>query len=168
MESKRVVVKQKKLERTLDYYTSFGWLEVGEREEMGDKIVLNFERDKERLGESYQTIMKAERLYRRIGRPFPLAAIILFAIAAAFLVAFFVTQKFFPFYFVFLPVGLTCLCISVHLLIIFIIIFFKRKKLLAKVVKDVAIDAGTIREYPLQNNIKEETEQTWLISSNLE
>lgn len=168
MESKQVVVKQKKLESTIDFYTSFGWLEVGEREEVGDKIVLNFERDKERLGESYQTIISAERTYRRIARPFPLAAIILFGIGALFLIAFFVTQKFFPYYIVFLPVGLTCLCISVHLLIIFLIVFLKRKKLLAKVVKDVAIDAGTIREYPLQNNIKEETDQTWLISSNLE
>ena len=168
MESKQVVVKQKKLESTLDFYTSFGWLEVGEREEIGDKIVLNFERDKERLGESYQTITQAERLYRRIARPFPLAAMILFGIGAGFLIAFFVVQKFFPYYIVFLPISLTCLCISVHLFIIFLIIFIKRKKLLAKVVKDVAIDAGTIREYPLQNNIKEETDQTWLISSNLE
>ena len=127
MESKQVVVKQKKLESTLDFYTSFGWLEVGEREEIGDKIVLNFERDKERLGESYQTITQAERLYRRIARPFPLAAMILFGIGAGFLIAFSVVQKFFPYYIVFLPISLTCLCISVHLFIIFLIIFIKRK-----------------------------------------
>ena len=77
-------------------------------------------------------------------------------------------QKIFPFYIIFIYLSLPCFCISAYLLIVFIIIFIKRKKLLNKVVKDVAIDAGTIREYPLKNNIKEETDQTWLISENAE
>jgi len=34
-------------------------------------------------------------------------------------------------------------------------------------VKNVAIEAGTNKEYPLQNNIKKETDKTWLIANNL-
>lgn len=167
MESKRVIVREDKLEKTLDQYTSFGWLEVGEREVIGNKVVLNLERDKERLGRSYQTIMQAERVYRKISRPYPLAGSIVFAIGIVLLILFFTLQKVFPYYIVLLPISLTCICLSIYLFIVFILIFLKRKKLLAKVVRDIAIDAGTIREYPLQNNIKEETDQTWLISSNL-
>ena len=169
MENKRVVVRESKVDETVEFYSSFGWLEVGEREEVkGNKVAIKFERSKERLGSSYQTIAKAEALYSRINRPFPIAFTVLFSIATVLLVLFYTLQTIFPYYIVFLYVSLTCYCISAYLLAIFIFIAIKRKKLLAKVVKDVGIDAGTIREYPLKNNIKEETDQTWLISSNIE
>ena len=169
MENKRVVVKQSKVEDTIEFYSSFGWLEVGERKEVkGDKVAINFERDKDRLGDSYRTIIQAEHLYARIKRPYPLAFIILFSIASTLLILFFTLQEIFPYYIVFIYISLTCYCVSAYLLFIFIFITVRRRKLLAKVVKDVAIDAGTIREYPLKNNIKEETDKTWLISSNIE
>ena len=169
MENKRVIVRENKIDETIEFYTSFGWQLVGEKEEIkGGKTALNFERDKDRLGQSYQTIAKAEDLYKRISRPFPLGGSIMFGVGTLFLILYFTLQTIFPYYIAFLYVSLTCYCVSVHLIIIFVIIFAKRKKLLAKVVKDVAIDAGTVREYPLKNNIKEETDQTWLISSNLD
>ena len=130
--------------------------------------IVSIERDKERFeGNSYHTIRSTEGLYARISRPFPLAGIIMFAIASVLLAMFFVLQKTFPFYIVFLFASLTCYGVSIQLLIIFLVILLKRRSLLKRVVKNVAIEAGTNKEYPLQNNIKKETDKTWLIANNL-
>ena len=167
MESKTVKVKAKKVEETIAFHNAFGYELVGQEEE-GNKVLLTFERDKERFeGNSYHTIRSTEGLYARISRPFPLAGIIMFAVASVLLAMFFVLQKTFPFYIVFLFASLTCYGVSIQLLIIFLVIFIKRRSLLKRVVKNVAIEAGTNKEYPLQNNIKKETDKTWLIANNL-
>ena len=167
MESKTVKVKAKKVQDTIDFHNAFGYELVGQEEE-GNKVLLTFERDKERFeGNSYHTIRSTESLYSRISRPFPLAGIILFGIATILLACFFMLQKTFPFYIVFLFASLTCYGVSIQLLIIFLVIFAKRRSLLKRVVKNVAIEAGTNKEYPLQNNIKKETDKTWLIANNL-
>ena len=167
MESKTVKVKAKKVEETIAFHNAFGYELVGQEDE-GNNVLLTFERDKERFeGNSYHTIRSTEGLYARISRPFPLAGIIMFAIASVLLAMFFILQKTFPFYIVFLFASLTCYGVSIQLLIIFLVILLKRRSLLKRVVKNVAIEAGTNKEYPLQNNIKKETDKTWLIANNL-
>ena len=102
MESKTVKVKAKKVEETIAFHNAFGYELVGQEEE-GNKVLLTFERDKERFeGNSYHTIRSTEGLYARISRPFPLAGIIMFAVASVLLAMFFILQKTFPFYIVFL------------------------------------------------------------------
>ena len=167
MESKTVKVKAKKVEETISFHNAFGF-ELVDQEEDGDKVLLTFERDKERFeGNSYQTIRSTESLYSRISRPFPLAGIIMFVIASVLLALYFVLQKTFAYYISFLFASLTCYGISIQLIIIFLVIFAKRRSLLKRVVKNVAIEAGTDKEFPLQNNIKKETDKTWLIANNL-
>ena len=167
MESKTVKVKAKKVEDAIAFHNAFGF-ELVDKQEEGNKVLLTFERDKERFeGNSYQTIRSTETLYSRISRPFPLAGLIMFAIASVLLASFFILQKTFQYYIVFLFASLTCYGVSVQLLIIFLVIFLKRRSLLKRVVKNVAIEAGTNKEYPLQNNIKKETDKTWLIANNL-
>lgn len=170
MESKAVKVKEKKVEKTIEFYTSFGWTLLGEPEKLNEKkdiMVLKFERDKNQLGRSYGIILKAEALYRRIARPYPLAFCISFAIGAILLALYFILQKSFMFYIVFLYFGLAFLGASVYFLICFIIIFAERWSLLKRVVRNVGIDSGAIKEYPLPGNVKEETDNTWLLDSNL-
>ena len=167
MESKTVKVKAKKVEETIAFHNAFGYELVGQEEE-GNKVLLTFERDKERFeGNSYHTIRSTEALYSRISRPFPLAGVIMFIIASVLLALYFVMQKTFAYYIAFLFASLTCYGVSIQLLIIFLVIFIKRRSLLKRVVKNVAIEAGTNKEYPLQNNIKKETDKTWLIANNL-
>lgn len=167
MESKTVKVKVKKVEETISFHNAFGF-ELVDQEEDGDKVLLTFERDKERFeGNSYQTIRSTESLYSRISRPFPLAGIIMFVIASVLLALYFVLQKTFAYYIAFLFASLTCYGVSIQLIIIFLVIFAKRRSLLKRVVKNVAIEAGTDKEFPLQNNIKKETDKTWLIANNL-
>lgn len=170
MESKILKVKEKKIEKMVEYYNAFGWNQVGEPErvkENSDVFILKFERDDKALGSSYSIIIKAEKVYRKIARPYPLGFLISFVIGAVLLALYFTLQKTFAFYIIFLYLGLMFLAISVYLLVVFLLIFIKRRGLLKKVVRNVSIDAGTNKEYPLRNNIKPETDQTWLISENL-
>ena len=81
MESKTVKVKAKKVDDTISFHNAFGY-ELVSQEEEGNKVLLTFERDKERFeGNSYHTIRSTEALYSRISRPFPLAGVIMFVIA---------------------------------------------------------------------------------------
>ena len=169
METKYLKVKEKKIDSTLEFYSSFGWIETGERETLPHgKLGITIERDKERLDKSYSVVIKGERAYHRLARPYPLGAIIVFAIASASLVEYFVLKSTgFWLYILPLYASLALYGVTVYLLIIFFIIFAKRRSLLKKIVHNVAIDAGTVRELPLVNNIKEETDDTWLIANNL-
>ena len=151
----------------VDFYNAFGY-ELTNREEDGSKVILTFERDKEKFeGNSYHMIRSTETLYARIARPFPLAGIIMFVIASVLLAFYFILQTTFTYYIAFLFASLVCYGFATYLLIIFLVIFIKRRTLLKRVVKNVAVEAGTNKEYPLQNNIKKETDKTWLIANNL-
>lgn len=167
METKYIRVKEKKIEEKLDFYTSFGWLEVGERDQLGNgKVGITLERDKSQI-EGYGAISKGERTYAQIARPYPLAAIITFVIASTFLALYFVMRESFDFYIVFLFASLAFYGTTLYLLIVFLIIFIKRKGLLKKVVNNVGVEAGTIRELPMRNCIKPENDDTWTIANNL-
>ena len=167
METKTVKVKAKKVDDTIAFNNAFGF-ELVDQQEEGNKVLLTFERDKERFeGNSYQTIRNTESLYSRISRPFPLAGTIMFVIASVLLACYFLLQKTFPYYIAFLFASLTCYGVAINLLIIFLVIFAKRRSLLKRVVKNVALEAGPDKEFPLQNNIKKETDKTWLIANNL-
>ena len=167
METKTVKVSAKKVDEKIDFYNAFGY-ELTNREEDGSKVILTFERDKEKFeGNSYHMIRSTETLYARIARPFPLAGIIMFVIASVLLAFYFILQTTFTYYIAFLFASLVCYGFSTYLLIIFLVIFIKRRTLLKRVVKNVAVEAGTNKEYPLQNNIKKETDKTWLIANNL-
>ena len=168
MESKYVRVKEKKVDQTIDFYASFGWTLAGEKEQLPNgKVGLNFERDKQRLEESYHVVRRGERVYRQIARPYPLGAMITATIGCALLVLYYVMQKSFAYYIVFLFGSLTFFAVTVYLLIIFLILFLKRHSLLKKLVRNIGIRAGTLREYPLNKNILEEEDDTWAIAENL-
>jgi len=171
MESKYIKVKAKKVEETIDFYASFGWVVSGEREELPHgKVGITFERDKKRLEESYHTVKKGERIYHQISRPYPLAALISLAIACTFLVLYFVLRSAFKYYIIFLYFSLGFFALTVFLLIVFLIIFIEKRRLLDKLVYNVALEAGTLRDYPLDNNVLEEDENgdTWVIDQNFE
>ena len=167
MESKYIRVSEKKAEEKIDFYTAFGWNLVGEREQLPNgKVGLTFERDKKEL-ESFDKIRRAEQAYAQISRPYPLAALITLAIGSALLILYFMLQKQVVFYLGFLYLSLFAYAMSIYLLIIFIIIVIKRRGLQKKIVQNVGVEAGTIRELPLKNNIEKENEDTWLIANNL-
>ena len=167
MESKYIRVSEKKAEEKIDFYTAFGWNLVGEREQLPNcKVGLTFERDKKEL-ESFDKIRRAEQAYAQKSRPYPLAALITLAIGSALLILYFMLQKQVVFYLGFLYLSLFAYAMSIYLLIIFIIIVIKRRGLQKKIVQNVGVEAGTIRELPLKNNIEKENEDTWLIANNL-
>ncbi len=167
MESKYIRVSEKKVDEKIEFYTSFGWTLVGEKEQLPDgKVGLNFERDKKDL-EAFDRIKYGERAYAQVARPYPLAALITIGIASILLVMYFVLQKTVFFYLVFLYASLALYGLAIYLLIVFLIVFIKRRGLLKKIVKNVGVEAGTIRELPVKNNIEKETEDTWLIANNL-
>ena len=168
MESKYIEVKASKVEKTIDYYTSFGWTLAEDKEELSNgKVGLTFERDKKRLNSSYGTIRKGESLYRKISRPYPLGALINLGIACVFLVLYFVLRQTFAYYIIFLYASLTFFAVALYLLIVFIIIIIHVRMLLNKIVYSVGLEAGTLREYPLKNNILEEEDDTWAIADHL-
>lgn len=167
MESKYVIVKLKNAEEKVEFYTSFGWSLVGDMESLpGGKVGLTFERDPKDLL-SFEKIRNAERAYAQISRPYPLAAIIVLAIAIGALISYFALQKVFDFYIAFLFISLAAFGLAIYLLIIFLIITIKRRGLLKKIVYNVGVQAGTVRSLPLKNNIEKETGDTWLIANNL-
>ena len=167
MESKYIRVSEKKAEEKIEFYTSFGWTLVGEREQLPNgKVGLTFERDKKDL-ESYDKIRQAEQAYAQISRPYPLAALITIGIGSTLLILYFMLQKTVIFYLGFLYLSLFAYALSIYLLIIFVIVTIKRRGLQKKIVTNDAVEAGTNREFPLKNNIEKETEDTWLIANNL-
>ena len=167
MESKYVTVKLKDAEAKIEYYTSFGWTLVGDMEELpGGKIGLSFERNRKELA-SFDKIRNAEKAYAEISRPFPLLGFIFLGIASILLALYFVLQKSFQFYIVFLFTSLVFFGLTIYMMIIFLIVAIKRKGLQKKIIKNVGIEAGTIRSLPLKNNIERETDDTWLIANNL-
>ena len=168
MESKYVKVKQKKVDKTIDFYASFGWTLAEEKEELPHgKVGLTFERDKERLDSSYHTVRKGEKIYHKISRPYPLGAIIALAIGCVFLVLYFVLRQAFAYYIVFLYAALTFYAITIYMLIIFLIVILHARMLLNRIVYSVGLEAGTLREFPLKNNILDEEDDTWTIADHL-
>lgn len=167
MESKYIRVKEKKAEKKLEFYTAFGWTEVGEREQLpGGKVGITIERDRKDL-ESFNTIKSGEKAYTQVARPYPLLAIILFGIGSVLLAAYFVTQTIIDFYITFLFAALAVYGFAIYALVVFLIVFLKRRPLLKKIVNNVGVEAGTIRELPLKNNVEKENEDTWSIANNL-
>ena len=168
MESKYVKVKENKVEKTIDFYASFGWTLAEDKEELPNgRVGLTFERDKERLDSSYHTVKKGERLYHKISRPYPLGALIALGIGCVFLVLYFVLRQAFAYYIVFLYAALTFYAITIYMLIVFLIVIIHARMLLNKIVYSVGLEAGTLREYPLKNNILEEDDDTWVIAENV-
>ena len=167
MESKYVKVSAKKVEKTIDFYASFGWTLAQDKEELPNgKVGLTFERDKKRLAEAYGVVKKGERLYAKVSRPYPLGALISIGIGCAFLVLYFLMRSF-AYYILFLYGALTFYAVAVYLLIVFLVIFLHRFFLLKKIIYSVGLEAGTLRDFPLKNNILEEDEDTWAIADNL-
>jgi len=164
MDTKLIKVKEEKVEDKIDFYTAFGYVLISQENEENGKVALTFERDKENLEGDYGKVRRGEGLYNRIARPYPLGAIIALGIGAILLALFFVLQKIFIFYIVFLYASLTFFGFAIYLLIIWLVILVKRNGLLKRVVRNVALEAGTLRDLPLKNNIKEESEETWLIA----
>lgn len=168
MESKYIRVKANKVEETVDFYASFGWTLCEDKEELpGGKVGLTFERDKKRLDDSYHTVKKGERVYNQISRPYPLGALISLGIGCALLVLYFTMRQLFAYYIVFLYGALTFYAVTVYLLIVWLVIFIQRRILMNKLVYNVGLQAGTLREYPLKNNILEEDDDTWVIAENV-
>ena len=168
MESKYVKVKQKKVDKTIDFYASFGWTLAEDKEELPHgKVGLTFERDKERLDSSYRTVRRGEKIYHKISRPYPLGAIIALVIGCVFLVLYFVSRQAFAYYIVFLYAALTFYAITLYMLIIFLIVILHARMLLNRIVYSVGLEAGTLREFPLKNNILDEEDDTWTIADHL-
>lgn len=165
METKLIKVKEDKVEDKIDFYTAFGFVLVNKEVQEDGKVALTFERDKDNLEKgTYGKAKGGERSYNRIARPYPLGAIIALGIGAIFLALYFVLKTSFIFYIVFLYASLTFFGFAVYLLIIFLVMFIKRRGLLKRVLRNVALEAGTLRDLPLKNNIKEETEESWTIA----
>lgn len=167
MQSKYIRVKEKKAEKKIEFYSTFGWTVVGEKEQLPHGYVgITIERDSDDL-EGFDKIRNGERAYAQVSRPYPLLAIILFGIASLLLAAYFLTKVFFEFYITFLFASLAIYGLSIYALVVFLIVFIKRRSLQKKIVNNVGVEAGTIRELPLRNNIEKENPDTWTIANNL-
>lgn len=169
MESKYVKVKASKVEKTIDFYASFGWALDGDKEELPNgKVGLNFERDKSKLEGAYGIVKKGEQVYKRVSRPVPIGALITLGLGSVFLALYFLLQKSFAYYIIFLYASLTFYSITIYLLIVFLIVFLHSHMLHKKIVYSVGLKAGTLKEYPLRNNVLEEEDDSWVIADNPE
>ena len=153
-----------KLDKFIEINEYFGW-EVVDKEPIRteEAILLTMERDRDKI-QNYRDVRSLEKQYYRINRPLPIALLIFILLGTGFLVSFFMTKKTLFFAYSFMYAALTCFCIAVFALIVYLLILSKRKKLLAIILKQASIKTGTNKEWPTAHNVNPENESSWALS----
>ena len=164
MERKTKKLTMAKLDKFIEINEYFGW-EVVDKEPIRaeEAILLTMERDHDKI-ENYRDVRSLEKQYYRINRPLPIALLIFVLLGAGFLTAFFLTKNTLFFAYSFMYGALTCFCIAVFALIVYLLILAKRKKLLAILLQQASIKTGTNKEWPTPHNINPEDESSWALS----
>lgn len=164
METKTKKLTMSRLDKFIELNEYFGW-EVVDKEPIRSEeaILLTMERDRTKF-EDFRTIRSLEKQYYHINRPFPLALLIFVLLGTGFLVTFLLTKNTLFFAYGFMYSALTCFCIAVFALIVYLLILIKRKKLLALILKQASIKTGTNKEWPTKHNVNPEDESSWALS----
>ena len=167
METKSKRIKLSKSDDYIALQESFGWVLVSKDDPQPDEtIVVTMERDKDNFSD-YEEIRQLEKAYTKINRPIPIATIV-FALLGGLLIVLYFLLKGSLVAIACLYGGLTSLLFMVFTLIVWLIIFIKRKKLLKYINKNAARKSGANKDWPTPRNILEEDEHTWLIRSQIE
>lgn len=166
MEVKSKRMKLIKADEYIAMQEAFGWTLVSKDDLRPDEtLVVTMERNPE-LFSNYKELRSLEKDYNNISRPFPLLTII-FAIIGGVLVGLYFAFKGLVISFAFIYGGLTCFLIALFALAIFIILLIKRRNLLKKVLEYVGNKTGVNGEWPTPRNVAEETEDSWIIRSQI-
>ena len=136
METKSKRIKLSKSDDYIALQESFGWVLVSKDDPQPDEtIVVTMERDKDNFSD-YEEIRQLEKAYTKINRPIPIATIV-FALLGGLLIVLYFLLKGSLIAIACLYGGLTSLLFMVFTLIVWLIIFIKRKKLLKYIIWQV-------------------------------
>ena len=164
METKVKKLTIGKLDKFVELNEYFGWEVVDKEAIRSDQaVLLTMERDRSKF-QDFRTIRSLEKQYYRINRPIPLLFLIFVVLGVGFLVAFLTTKNILFFAYSFMYPSLTCFCISVFALVVYLLVLAKRKKLLAVILKQASIKTGTNKEWPTKHNINPDDQSSWALS----
>ena len=163
METKSKRIKLSKADEWVELHEIFGW-ELSSQDDLrpDNTIIITLERDKERVP-NYRKVRKLERQYYHVYRPIPVATLVLLVIGFSLLVSYLFLKKSFVYAVSFLYGALTFFCMAVFALIIYLIILWKRGKILSYLKKEATYSSGADKDIPTQNNIVPEEEGTWAL-----
>ena len=163
METKSKRIKISRADQYLELHEAFGWELVSQEDLRPDNtILLTIQRDKEKL-EDYGRIRKLERQYFHIYRPIPLATIVLLVLGLAGLITYLFLKKTFVYAVSFLYGSLTFFCMAVFALLVYLIILWKRGKILSYLKKEAANKSGANKDIPTARNVLPEDKDTWTL-----
>ena len=161
METKSKRIKLSRADQYLELYEAFGWELVSQEDLRPDNtILLTMQRDKEKL-EDYRRIRKLERQYFHIYYPFPLATIVLLVLGLGPLITYLFVKKTFVYAVSFLYGSLTFFCMAVFAFLVYLIILWKRGKILSYLKKEAANKSGANKDIPTARNILPEDKDSW-------
>ena len=163
MESKSKRIPLSKADAYLEKHEAFGWQLVSKDDLRPDNtIVLTLQRDKENF-QNYGKIKKLEKQYRVASRVIPVPAIINAIIGGGLLAAYLFTKTTLVFAVAFLYGALTFFSVALFALVIFIIMFLNRGKILRAIIKEAGQKSVSDQDLPTPRNVAPETETTWAI-----
>ena len=163
METKSKRISLSRLDKYVENQEAFGW-EVVSKEDLrpNNTVLLIMQRDKENFA-NYGKVKALEKQYFKIARPYPIATIVLAIIGLAFLVAYLFLKETLFFSIVFFYASLTFFCMAIFALVVFLLVFLKRKKLMLALKKEAANKSGANTDWPVERNVVEEEELTWAL-----
>jgi len=167
MEVKSRRIKLSKADKYVETEEAFGW-EIASKEDMrpDNTILLTLQRDPSSFS-NYSKIKSLEKQYHKIARPLPITTIVLAIIGLAFLVAYLFLKQDYFFAIAFLYGALTFFCIALYALVVFLIIFIKKGKLLMALKRQAATKSGSVRDWPTPRNVFPEEDNTWALMESL-
>ena len=110
-------------------------------------------------------------LYEKVDKKFPLAAIIWIIVGFGFVATYLILkgmEKIKPYAGFIIPLFIICFAIAIFLLIIFFVVLVNKKSVKARIILLADRLTGAIKEVPYNDFIEPGTEQTGLISRNID
>ena len=164
MEKKKKRIKISQIDKYTALYGKFGWYQAGtEKPKKDNTVVLILQRDKKQIGKNYNKVKAVEKEYEGMKQVSPKVAIIMAIIGGAFLGAYFFTKETFFLYIIFLYASLTCFFVAAFALVVFIILFINKPKVIKSLIQKAGVLSGAIKQYPLPQNILKENSGCWTI-----
>ena len=163
METKSKRINLSKVDKYVETQEAFGW-EVVSKEDLrpNNTILVVMQRDKASL-DNYSKVKSLEKQFGAIARPYPIATIVLAILGLAFLLAYFFLKDMLFFAIVFFYAALTFFCMAFFALVVFLLVLMKRNKLLLALKKEAANKSGANKDWPIQQNVVPEEENTWAL-----
>ena len=163
-----VVTNTKNAEEMIAHYQHFGYVLRETRQSNGDKVVLYFEK---MYSQNRKKLDQLKSLYDKMNRKVPISAIIWMIIGCGFIAGYITllmlpeTKDYAGFA---IPFFIICFAIAIFLLILFIVIVTNQKEIKARIILEADRLEGAIKEVPYTEYIAPATEQTGLISRNID